>query len=87
MYGLVTTRIFVIRYKTGFWLFLWSDLGAEDDSWSLGSAGTMADSDSADVRTLKEKLIKLKQSEGILKDQLEVLQSTLQIMGTSNRML
>ena len=48
---------------------------------SLGSAGSFTEVDSTEVRSLKEKLIKLKQNEELLKTQLEVLQSTIEIMG------
>lgn len=55
-------------------------VGGDGDSWSLGSAGSFTESDSVEIRSLKEKLIKLKQNEELLKTQLEVLQSTIQIM-------
>lgn len=53
------------------------------DTWSLGSAGSHAENDSADIRSLKDKLIKLKQNEEYLKAQLEVLQTRVTIMGMS----
>ena len=56
-------------------------IGGDGDNWSLGSAGSFTEADSTEVRSLKGKLIKLKQNEELLKTQLEVLQSTIQIMG------
>lgn len=56
-------------------------LGPEIDSLSLGSAGSFSENDSTEVKTLKEKLLKVKQSEELLKTQLETVQSMLQIMG------
>ena len=61
--------------------FYYDVIGGDGDNWSLGSAGSFTEADSSEVRSLKEKLIKLKQNEELLKTQLEVLQSTIQIMG------
>ena len=51
-------------------------LGADNDSWSLGSGGT-----DVDTEVLKEKLKKSRDNEEFLKTQLEVLRSTLKMMG------
>ena len=51
-------------------------LGADNDSWSLGSGGT-----DVDTEVLKEKLKKSGDNEEFLKTQLEVLRSTLRMMG------
>ena len=83
--------IYVMRsaeFKSFCWIRLFAHLigyyvviGGDGDNWSLGSAGSFTEADSTEVRSLKEKLIKLKQNEELLKTQLEVLQSTIQIMG------